>query len=143
MKKLRPSLSILCMMVIACSLMFLLATMGYCFLNTSGHGPDPVEWSVWYAPVVILGCLVLIFGLTRSGMLAIVVGLIGMLFSHAAKKWNIMHDYEDWIRLGMPESNPYRSYIILGFAGVICTSLITTVFLTKNSRRIRRWWQRS
>lgn len=123
--------------VFAGSLVVLLAAIGYCWRNGSGHsGVNPMITVPIFAPVFVFGLVGGLLSKRRclAAGLTEVTGFVGMVFGVFVSKLGILNQYEDWIAAGMPERNPYAALLLVGFAiGGLGGSLVVAFLMTERS----------
>lgn len=126
-------------MIFTASLIVLLAAVGYCWQNESGHsGVDPLILLIFFGPVFAGGLVGRL--LTRGRLLSArsveVVGFVGMAFGFFITKLGILNLYEDWIAAGMPERNPNASILLTGFVlGGLGGSLAIAYLITPKAEQ--------
>ena len=90
------------------SILCLVVAVGYAAQSRSGHtGVNPYLLLIVFIPTFIFGAGACLLkpagsGLSKSGVIAAIVGSIGILFLVVIDRANILLEYEAWISRGMP-----------------------------------------
>jgi hypothetical protein len=96
----------------------LLAGMGCCWSNRSGHTAiDPYLGFGFLGPVFAIGLAarLLTRGAWLSARITEVIGFVGLAFILFVTKLGILNPYETWVEAGMPNRNPHADWLLAGF----------------------------
>ena len=106
-KHLRKLAEVLSRIGTAASILCLIAVWVYAMQNRSGHtGMNPYLLLMVFVPTFVFGacaCFLKAAGdkLSNPGILAAIIGLLGMLSLIVIDRANILQNYETWISKGM------------------------------------------
>jgi hypothetical protein len=117
----------------------LLAGMGYCWSNRSGHSAvEPYLGFRFFGPVFAVGLAARLItrGTWLSARITEVIGFIGLVFILFVTKLGILNQYETWIRVGMPNRNPHADLLLAGFlVGGLGGSLAVAYLVTPKAQQ--------
>ena len=118
----------------------LLAGMGYCWSNRSGHtAVEPYLGFGFFGPVFAIGLTARLItrGRWLSARVTEVIGFIGLVFILFVTKLGILNQYETWIAEGMPNRHPYADLLLAGFLiGGLGGSLVVAYLATPKAQQV-------
>jgi hypothetical protein len=118
----------------------LLAGMGYCWSNRSGHTAVEPYLGFWFfGPVFAIGLAARLItgGTWLSARITEVIGFIGLAFLLFVTKLGILNQYETWIAEGMPVRHPYADLLLVGFlVGGLGGSLVVAYRVTPKAQQV-------
>ena len=100
------------------SLIGLLAAIGYCWLNRSGHTAEyPYLGFAFFGLVFAIGLVsrMITRGRWLSARVTEVLGFVGMAFILFVTRLGILNQYDTWIAAGMPNRHPQSDLLLAGF----------------------------
>lgn len=121
------------------ALIVLLAGIGYCWSNRSGHtAEDPYLGFGFFWPVFAIGLASRLISRGRwlSARVTEVIGFVGMAFILFVTKLGILNQYETWIAAGMPNRHPQGDSLLAGFlVGGLGGSLMVAYLVTPKAQQ--------
>jgi hypothetical protein len=102
-------LSVLTIMVWASGLLSL-GTLGWLVFSVATHDANHVAWDPWRLYPVFVGSLavavvraVVVRRLTRISWLLLLLAIAGVLSLAAVDRFNVLVEYEEWLKRGLPD----------------------------------------
>lgn len=115
----------------------LMAGIGYCVFNESGHsGFDPRIGGVFFIPILTFAFVLERKGKTTEASLTAAVGLLGMAFGFFVRGFDIMQPYEVWVRTGLPVRSPDSLWYLMSYA--VLSILVMLLAFGATQRRPRQ-----
>jgi len=122
------------------ALIVLLAAIGYCWTNRSGHtAEDPYLGFAFFGPVFVIGLAsrMITRGSWLSARVTEVTGFIGMAFILFVTRLGILNQYEAWIDAGMPNRPPQADLLLAGFLlGGLGGALVVAYLVTPKAQQV-------